>query len=76
MIRAPNVNHTPAGGSPARPVPKWDDLVEVVKLPDGHNPKLKMGQRGRVISKKEAVYLVRFGWGMEWLTALQIELVR
>lgn len=75
-MKAPNVDATQAGGSPPRPVPKWDDLVEVVKLPDGPDPKLKMGQRGRVVSKKESTYLVRFAWGMEWLTVLQIEVVR
>jgi hypothetical protein len=69
----PDVDHTPAGGSPPRPVPKFDDLVEVVQLPYGHHPKLKIGQRGRVVSIKEATFLVRFSWGMEWFTAVQID---
>lgn len=71
------IEHTPAGGSPPRPVPKFDDVVEVVQLPYGHNAKLKIGHRGRVVSTKGARYLVRFagGW-MEWFTAVQIDLVR
>lgn len=73
MIRAPSIDATAAGGSPPRTVPKFDDVVEVVMLPYGHNAKLKMGQRGRVVSVTAARFLVRFAWGMEWFTPVQIE---
>lgn len=73
---SPDVEHTPAGGSPPRPVPQLEDWIKVVKLPDEHDPRLKLGQRGLVVVKKEAMYCVRFGWGLHWLTVMQIEMVR
>jgi hypothetical protein len=71
---SPEVDHTPAGGSPPRPVPKVGDLVEVAKLPDQCDPRLKMGQRGRVVAVNNAMFSVRFSWGVARLNKVQIDL--
>lgn len=71
---SPDVDHTPAGGSPPRPVPQVGDLVEVVKLPDQADKRLKIGQRGTVHSSTGAMYWVKLPWGIAALNAVQIEL--
>jgi hypothetical protein len=70
----PIIDATPAGGSPPRPVPAVRDEVEVVKLPDIRDSRLKMGQRGQVVSVKGAMFSVRFPWGVAYLNSVQIEL--
>lgn len=70
----PDVAHTPAGGSPPRPVPAIGDTVEVVKLPEVCDKRLKMGQRGTVHSSAGAMFWVRFSWGIASLNSVQIEL--
>jgi hypothetical protein len=73
----PDVDHTPAGGSPPRPVPKEGDWVKIVRFPDDLSEKrLRIGQRGLIVSKREAMFQVMFPWGYAYLNALQIELVR
>lgn len=69
-----DVSHTPAGGSPPRPVPKPGDLVEVVKLPEMADKRLRIGQRGRVVLVTGAMFSVRFPWGVARLNSVQIDL--
>lgn len=76
MAKAPNIDATPAGGSPPRPVPKIGDIVEVVKLPDERDARLRMGARGEVQMVREAMFYVRFTWGVAALNKVQIELPR
>lgn len=75
-MKAPSVKHTPAGGSPRRPVPKVGDIVEVVKLPDQPGERLRMGARGEVQEVRGAMFYVRFSWGVHALNSLQIEPLR
>lgn len=70
----PDVDHTPAGGSPPRPVPMVGDLVEVTKLPDICDKRLKIGQRGRVVAATNAMFSIQFPWGVAKLNSVQIDL--
>lgn len=75
-MSTPDVDHTPAGGSPPRPVLKVGDKIEVVKLPDVRDERLRMGDSGVVVEKREAMFRVLFRWGYASLNAVQIELLR
>lgn len=67
------VDHTTAGGSPPRPIPKVGDLVEVAKLPEPCDPRLKIGQRGRVVAVNNAMFSIKFIWGVAKLNSVQID---
>ena len=69
-----SADYTPAGGSPTRPVPKVGDTVEVVKLPDQCDERLKMGARGTVEMIRGAMFYVRFGWGVAALNSVQVKM--
>lgn len=72
----PDIDFTPAGGSPPRPVPKIGDRVQVARLPDQCDARLKMWQIGIVYDKNQAMYRVRFAWGFATLAVVQLELAK